>query len=321
MLNIGKQMKHFSGILFLGMILVFFAASCHKETIELSPIAKFDIVLTRGDKSMNKSAVTEFSARVLVEYEYDTIEHKCMFVENASDGVYMYDAARSDVMSVRKETPFRVYVEAVIDNNLVYGESETLTAGNEAVIVSIVLNSDDVSGIYIDLGLPSGTLWAQCNLGAKRPEQYGTYYSWGETATKDLFSWDTYSIGNELDSLAYLDASHDAAVANWGGNWRMPSREDFEELNASCTREWTTRNNVKGYLLTGSNGNSIFLPAAGGRGENNIYEGGSCGFYWLNSAYADDTEFAWGFILDEESFYETSYYRMYGQTIRPVCNR
>lgn len=312
--------KNFSGILFVGIVLLFLAASCHKEAIELSPLAKLDLVVVRGDKTMNKSLMTEFEARVLVEYEYDTIERKCVFVYSADDDMYMYDVTRSDVVEVRRETPFSVLVEAVIDNDVLRGESETLTIGDDPLTISIVLHSENGGHTFIDLGLPSGTLWAECNLGAKKPEEYGTYYAWGEIATKDLFSWNTYSIGNELDSVTRLDASHDAATANWGDNWRMPSREDFDELYSSCTMEWTTRNNVNGYQLTGPNGKSIFLPAAGGRGDGNIYEGGSCGFYWLSSVYTDDTQFAWGFLIDADSFYETSYYRMYGQTIRPVCN-
>ena len=314
------RMKNICGILFVGMILVLMATSCHKEVIELSPMAKIDIELERGDKVMNKSAVTEFKASVKVEYEYDTVVYECMFLYDSETELYICDINRSDIVEVRRETPFCILVETVIDNNVLRGESETITIGEEAVTINIVLHSENGGYTFVDLGLPSGTLWAECNLGAKKPEEYGTYFAWGEIATKDLFSWNTYSIGSELDSVTRLDASHDAATANLGDNWRIPSREDFDELYSTCTREWTTRNNVYGYQLTGPNGKSIFLPAAGGRGDGNIYEGGSCGFYWLSSVYTDDTQFAWGFLIDADSFYETSYYRMYGQTIRPVCN-
>ena len=304
------------------MVLSFFATSCHKEEVELDPVAKIDLELIHSNNIINKAAVTEFEARVLVEYEYDTAEYKCTFIKK-SNGTYIYDITRSDIVYASREIPFRIYVDAIIGNERLTGESETRTIGVEdgAIIVTFTLWAYMGGHMYVDLGLPSGTLWSVCNMGADKPEEFGSYYAWGETSTKSSYNWNTYSIGTELDSLPVLDDAHDAAAANWGYGWRMPSREDFDEIVTYCTKAWTTRNNVYGYLITGPNGNSMFLPASGGRGDGNIYESGSCGFYWLNSVYTSDTQFAWGFLLDSDSFSETSYYRMYGQTIRPVCNR
>lgn len=315
-------MKKYIGILIVGMVLSFFATSCHKEEVELDPVAKIDLELIHSNNIINKAAVTEFEARVLVEYEYDTAEYKCTFIKK-SNGTYIYDITRSDIVYASREIPFRIYVDAIIGNERLTGESETRTIGVEdgAIIVTFTLWAYMGGHMYVDLGLPSGTLWSVCNMGADKPEEFGSYYAWGETSTKSSYNWNTYSIGTELDSLPVLDDAHDAAAANWGYGWRMPSREDFDEIVTYCTKAWTTRNNVYGYLITGPNGNSMFLPASGGRGDGNIYESGSCGFYWLNSVYTSDTQFAWGFLLDSDSFSETSYYRMYGQTIRPVCNR
>ncbi len=316
------NMKKYIGILIVGMVLSFFATSCHKEEVELDPVAKIDLELIHSNNIINKAAVTEFEARVLVEYEYDTAEYKCTFIKK-SNGTYIYDITRSDIVYASREIPFRIYVDAIIGNERLTGESETRTIGVEdgAIIVTFTLWAYMGGHMYVDLGLPSGTLWSVCNMGADKPEEFGSYYAWGETSTKSSYNWNTYSIGTELDSLPVLDDAHDAAAANWGYGWRMPSREDFDEIVTYCTKTWTTRNNVNGYLITGPNGNSMFLPASGGRGDGNIYESGSCGFYWLNSVYTSDTQFAWGFLLDSDSFSETSYYRMYGQTIRPVCNR
>ncbi len=316
------NMKKYIGILIVGMVLSFFATSCHKEEVELDPVAKIDLELIHSNNIINKAAVTEFEARVLVEYEYDTAEYKCTFIKK-SNGTYIYDITRSDIVYASREIPFRIYVDAIIGNERLTGESETRTIGVEdgAIIVTFTLWAYMGGHMYVDLGLPSGTLWSVCNMGADKPEEFGSYYAWGETSTKSSYNWNTYSIGTELDSLPVLDDAHDAAAANWGYGWRMPSREDFDEIVTYCTKAWTTRNNVYGYLITGPNGNSMFLPASGGRGDGNIYESGSCGFYWLNSVYTSDTQFAWGFLLDSDSFSETSYYRMYGQTIRPVCNR
>ena len=137
---------------------------------------------------------------------------------------------------------------------------------------------------YVDLGLPSGTLWAYTNIGANVPEDYGNYYAWGETAAKETYDWTTYQYcnGSETtltkycfdesygldgytDSLTTLEATDDAASVNWGGNWRMPTQDEMQELLDNCTQVWTTQNGVNGRLFTGPNGNSIFLPAAGGR--------------------------------------------------------
>ncbi len=130
---------------------------------------------------------------------------------------------------------------------------------------------------YVDLGLPSGTLWATCNVGANSPEEYGNYFAWGETKPKSDYTWGIYkycqgspdtmtkycrsrSYGT-VDNKTELEPSDDAATANWGGGWQMPSREQFNELfNSSYTATtWTTLNGVSGYEITSkSNGNSIF---------------------------------------------------------------
>lgn len=316
------NMKYNIGILIVGMVLVFLATSCHKEEIELNPVAQIDLELVNGNKMISKASVSEFEARVLVEYEYDTAEYECTFIKK-SNGTYIYDINRSDIVYASREIPFRVYVDAIIGNERLTGESEPRTIGVDdgAIIVSFTLWAYMGGHMYVDLGLPSGTLWSVCNMGADKPEEFGEYYAWGETSTKSSYNWNTYSIGSELDSLPTLDEAHDAAASSWGYGWRMPSREDFDEIVTYCTMTWTTRSGVNGYLVTGTNGNTMFLPASGGRGDGNIYESGSCGFYWLNSVYTDDTQFAWGFLFDANSFSETSYYRMYGQSIRPVCNR
>ncbi len=140
---------------------------------------------------------------------------------------------------------------------------------------------------YVDLGLPSGTLWATCNIGADSPEHYGDYFAWGETTTKSDYGWESYKYG---DSNSYtpteLPPEDDAATVNWGSEWCMPSYDQFHELiNSSyTTTEWTTVNGVYGYKITskmsGHVGNSIFLPAAGCRGYSSPSNAGSYGYYW-----------------------------------------
>ena len=116
---------------------------------------------------------------------------------------------------------------------------------------------------YVDLGLPSGTKWATCNVGATAPHEYGNYYAWGETTTKSTYS----SENSRTHGVSMNDISgnptYDAARANWGGTWRMPTEAEMEELKDNCTWTWTTQNGVNGCTITGPNGNSLFLPAAG----------------------------------------------------------
>ena len=157
---------------------------------------------------------------------------------------------------------------------------------------------------FVDLGLPSGLLWATCNVGATNPEDYGDYFAWGETQPKDYYDWSTYqycmgsyntltkycsnsSYGYNgfTDSLTTLLPEDDAATAIWGGNWRMPTKEEFEELYNNTTVSWTTQNGVDGRLFVAANGNTLFLPATGYRWNGELYYSGSRGNYWSSSLY------------------------------------
>ena len=156
---------------------------------------------------------------------------------------------------------------------------------------------------YVDLGLPSGTLWATTNVGASRPEDSGDYFAWGETEPKDNYNWSTYKWCNgseysltkynninyngPVDNRMELDLEDDAAYMNWGTSWRMPTLEQMQELCDKCSWQWTQINGVKGRLVTGPNGNTIFLPAAGGY-SSSVYWLGSCGYYWTRTLYSRD---------------------------------
>ncbi len=157
---------------------------------------------------------------------------------------------------------------------------------------------------YVDLGLPSGTLWATCNIGASAPEEYGDYFAWGETDPKDYYDWSTYKWCNGssktltkyctdssygyngfVDNKTELDPEDDAAYVNWGPSWRMPTSNQYSELCGLCTWEWTQRNGVNGRLVTGPNGKTLFLPAAGMLWNDYLYDSGSTGHYWSRTLY------------------------------------
>ena len=201
----------------------------------------------------------------------------------------------------------------------------------------------------VDLGLPSGIKWASCNLGASKPEEFGGYYAWGETETKMVYDMGSYKWINltidglyngetkyvteychpgspYVDNKTVLDPEDDAARVNLGGNWRMPTYIELKELDSCCDKQWTQLNGVNGWTLTGPNGNSIFLPAAGVR-DRKLFDGiGSLGRYWSNQvSYYDDIE-PYVIYFDEVNFKtgqiglssRDSYWRVTGVTIRPV---
>lgn len=180
---------------------------------------------------------------------------------------------------------------------------------------------------WIDLGLPSGTKWACCNVGARAPVDYGNYYAWGETQPKSVYNWSTYQYYN--GNMSYPDCyiyigsdiagtSYDAATANWGAPWRMPSLTQIQELLNYTTSTWTTENGVNGQKFTGSNGGSIFFPAAGIRWSSGLNEAGLYGHYWSSTLYLD---FAYHLYFSSANAHWGSYSsqtRSYGQSVRPV---
>lgn len=187
----------------------------------------------------------------------------------------------------------------------------------------------------VDLGLPSGTLWATCNVGATKPEEYGDYFAWGETTPKEKYIWETYKWCNgsyrsltkyvlnkhygSVDNKMELDLEDDAAYVNWGSNWRMPSLVQIKELIDNCNWEWTQLNGVWGRKATSKkNGNSLFLPAAGWRRDTSLYGAGSYGIYWSQTLYPYDPEVACylGFRSGSVDFSGDS--RCVGRSVRPV---
>ncbi len=172
----------------------------------------------------------------------------------------------------------------------------------------------------IDLGLPSGTKWACCNVGATNPQSYGNYYAWGETYTKTSYLWQYYAYGSNRDNCRHLNydiagSGYDVARQKWGGSWQMPSSMQVKELKDKCTCVWTTYNGVKGALITGPNRNKIFLPAAGGvTGEDKTLVGFD-GQYWSSSQSHGD---AYTMRVSKASFDVSSEARLTGFPVRPV---
>ena len=187
---------------------------------------------------------------------------------------------------------------------------------------------------YVDLGL--SVKWATCNVGANSPEEYGDSFAWGETEPKEVYDWSTYKWCNgsistltkyntvssrgTVDNKTTLELSDDAATANWGGSWRMPTDAELTELREQCTWTWATQNGVYGYKVTSKkNGNSIFLPAAGCRYNSLLNDAGSFGLYWSGSLHTGGPNCAWYVLFDSDYVVRDYDGRGSGFSVRPVC--
>ena len=236
-----------------------------------------------------------------------------------------------NLTGLQANTTYYVRAYAVNSKGTSYGTEVSFTTKSSS--------SSDHTGTengheYVDLGL--SVKWATCNVGASKPEDYGDHFAWGETTTKSVYGWSTYNwcngtsstltkyntsnIYGTVDQKTKLELSDDAARVNWGGNWRMPTYDEFLELREKCTWKWTTQNGVKGYMIT-NNGNSIFLPAAGYRYESSLINAGSLGYYWSSSLETGIPYYAWymelNSIMEEEGSHRGN--RSAGRSVRPVC--
>lgn len=227
----------------------------------------------------------------------------------------------------------------VINLQIRNGLIQVLTGGNKFVKWSVRPVFTETTKVeeheFVDLGLPSGLKWATCNIGANLPEEYGDYYAWGEITTKDEYSQATYEHfrierGTDADGFDIEDqvwddlgdisgTEYDVAHQKWGGSWRMPTQSEFYELYLYCTWKWGAKNTVYGYKVTGSNGNWIFLPAAGYHDYTSINLDGSHGCYWSSTP---DPSFPFDTydLYFDSSYIDHGYldYRCFGRSVRPV---
>ncbi len=205
------------------------------------------------------------------------------------------------------------------------------------VIIDIILKGQPAVSTkdWVDLGLPSGTLWATCNVGANCPEEYGDYFAWGETFSKDYYDWTTYKwciggmdgitkysygVNGFADFKSELEPEDDVAYVHWGPSWRMPTLAQQDELREHCTWTWTTLNGVNGCLVTGPNGNSIFLPAAGYRWREMLLGVGedSDGINWSRSLNLELSEVAYCLYFNSDNSGRGCNDRSLGLTVRAV---
>ena len=236
------------------------------------------------------------------------------------------------------------------------GDSSNSNANSNVSAVSVFKSGTENGHDYVDLGLTSGTKWATANVGAKTPQDYGNYYAWGEVTTKSTYNWDTYKYGtydydcdyskltkyNSTDSKTTLDLSDDAAYANWGGKWRMPTDVQWEELSNQCYWVWTSGYNgsyAKGYIVYKVKSSSdrgkkiskgdapsssyslsdahVFLPTAGFRGNGGPFDV-LYGIYWSSSLDTGNPDGALNAVFYTKDVYSIGDSRCYGLSVRAV---
>ena len=268
---------------------------------------------------------------------YNDVEFGIMIAEskeelNAREG-YMFDAK----VLIGKE--FKLEIGNLSPSTLYYYCAWLLLNNTQYEFGSIkdFTTLDKIAIEAVDLGL--SVKWANMNVGASQPEDYGDYFAWGETTTKETYNWSTYKWCNgssdtqtkyctdsscgTVDNKTVLDKEDDAAAVNWGGAWRMPTKEEQDELRDNCTWTWTTQNGVNGYKVTskksGYTSNSIFLPAAGYRYSSSLFNAGSYGGYWSSSLSTGNPYGAYELSFGSDYVNRDGYNRNGGQSVRPVC--
>ena len=223
-----------------------------------------------------------------------------------------------------------VVIKGVSEGKVTLTVTNTSTQKSETIVVTSYFDSV-TPGDLIDLGLPSGTKWASRNVGAGSPTDYGSYFAWGETTPKESYNWANYKHYNwtgrsltkyctsssygTVDNKTTLDLEDDAAHANWGGDWRMPTHEESTELIDKCQWLRVIINGVLGKKCIGPNGNSIFFPASGVRFDDALCYKGVDGQYWQSESGDNDLG-AWRIYLFDVIRLE----RYAGLTVRPVCD-
>ncbi|MBE6239952.1 MAG: hypothetical protein E7115_00405 [Bacteroidales bacterium] len=270
-------------------------------------ISSADKLCDKGDESSLKTAIEKYKSAAEIESRYKRTEYSDRFNRAASTSAGRAEKRLSDVQAALKQAKEQAAAKK---------KAEEATKKKAAGSAS--LTGTHKSHEWVDLGL--SVKWATCNVGASNPGEYGNYYAWGETTTMKEYNYgECASWGKSWGDIGG-NSSRDAATANWGGDWRLPTKEDFEELREHCTWEWTTLNGHNGYKVTSKqNGQSIFLPAAGYRGGD-AGEGsvGSYGDYWSSTPYEGNAYDAFGLYFIEDYHSVNWYDRDLGRSVRPV---
>lgn len=257
------------------------------------------------------------------------------FVHGEYDGLQLSETPIEVTLPLSSIFPYGFTIRFYdTDDNLILEKSKTGDSFYNAFTNYALVNLGviEVAAVtptheYVDLGL--SVKWATCNVGATKPEEYGDYFAWGETSPKTTYAedWSNYFDTNDggLTFIKYykdgglttLEPANDAAHVNWGGNWRMPTKAEFEDLQNICTWNWTQKNGINGYEVKGPNDNTIFLPASG---DGSLpYSVGFDGYYWSSSRFEYNSSSAGNLVFSSGGMDWSEFGRYRGLSVRPVC--
>jgi len=287
-------------------------------TLEATDITEFRSSI-RGSLSVSSTEDLNKSVWFLYSSTATTIDalktDGTKITASLSNGSFSYNLS-----SLAYNTTYYYVAVAKVHDKEFYGEVKTFTTDLlHAIDMGTVVNGKSIK-------------WASANIGARSPQSFGKYYSWGETETKYSYSWSTYKwcdgssdslkkYNNDIskgtvDNKTELDPEDDVAHVELGGNWRMPTDAEWTALLTQCTWTWTTQNGVFGRLVVASNGNSLFLPAASSQCDTHVIS--TSGSYWSSSLDTDNPYCAWSLNFFSGNVYRESNNRCYGFSIRPV---
>ena len=284
------------------------------------PITEQTLSLTR-----TQPASIELSEEILGMNPGDQVQLTAYFTPE--DATVYWSSDDTGIATVRNGLVTAVAVGTAIITAEVEGVQATCT-------VRVIEKNFNNGHEFVDLGL--SVKWATMNIGASSPEDYGDYFAWGETSPKASYSWDTYKLCENgdakqltkynnksnrgmVDNKFTLDLSDDAARANWEGEWHIPTTEECEELTTKCTWKYFTQGGVNGCKVTGPNGQTIFLPAAGYINGSTPFSTNSGGLYWSSSLDTSNSLLGIYLILYTEYFRTDELYRYIGFPVRAVC--
>ena len=285
----------------------------------------------------NGQAIKHVDTFITYDCEATTVIYTKVELSSGSTSTVLGDVDGDGTVSVTDVAWIVNHILGVNDNNFIAANADIngdgeIDINDVMATVSIILKGevvnicpDDNHPHMIDLGLPSDTKWACCNVGAEKPEDYGGYYAWGETEEKDVYHWTTYihcdgskntchDLGSDIAGTQY-----DVAHVKWGGSWVMPTDEQRKELADNCRQEWTTLNDVNGRKFTSKiNDNCIFLPAAGYRYNSGLNNNGGNGSYWTATQYSRYAYQAYSLTFSTSSSGYNALGRDEGNSVRPV---
>lgn len=286
-----------------------------------------DKLFDEGDNVIYTKEISEinfYSAKCRVQVESDlqiksmgvcwSTEHNPTIYDNnqsINEFKYLHDFT---IKNLKDGTRYYVRAYATNDCGTIYGEELTF----KTKPVSGTLNGHK----WVDMGLPSGLKWATCNVGASSPEDYGNYYQWGMTYTQSYYNNETCTTYKKDIKEFSGNPTYDVARNKWSSTWRVPKYWEMRELRNECTWVWTTVNGIKGYRVTGPNGNSIFFPAAGCIWGSSVSGKGVQLKYWSSTPNGDENHY-FGADMDLNTEYEDwerDWSRSYGQSVRPVTD-